>query len=498
MAPVALPTLAFRVSREKGYGSTKVRLMNAKSTIAPVGQAVLLLSWAIFSSPFSTAFAQVMTFTNPTPAEFDVFGISVAAVGTDRVLIGAQYDDEGGSDAGAAYLFSTNGVLLTTFTNPTPAGFDFFAHSVAAVGTDHVLIGASLAYTSGREAGAAYLFTTDGLLVTTFTNPTPAADDVFGHSVAGIGTDRVLIGAPWDDTGGSDAGAAYLFSTNGSLLTTFTNPTPAVSDEFGWSVATMGTDRVLIGADLDDTGGSDAGAAYLFSTDGTLLTTFTKPTPAVSDGFGFSVATLGADRVLIGAPGDDTGATDAGAAYLFSTNGILLTTFTNPAPAVRDWFGYSVTGVGTERVLIGAASDDTGGANDSGAAFLFSTNGLLLMTFTKPTPADRDWFGISVAAVGTDRVLIGAHLDDTGGSNAGAAYLFSAPSEVLTITLTSTNTAVISWPYPSTGFVLEENSTLETANWTGVTNSVSNDGLFNRVVVPLNTSNSFFRLKKNE
>src|SRR5436309_3853349 len=59
----------------------------------------------------------------------------------------------------------------------------------------------------------------------------------------------------------------------------------------------------------------------------------------------------------------------------------------------------------------------------------------------------------------------------------------------LTVTLTTTNTAVVSWPFPSTGFALEQNPTLGTTNWTSVTNGVSNDGSFNRVAVPANTGN---------
>ena len=51
---------------------------------------------------------------------------------------------------------------------------------------------------------------------------------------------------------------------------------------------------------------------------------------------------------------------------------------------------------------------------------------------TKPTPADYDWFGISVAAVGSDRVLIGANWDNTGADNAGAAYLLSTDGALLT------------------------------------------------------------------
>jgi hypothetical protein len=393
----------------------------------------LLLSLALWvlSSALADA-ALSTTFTNPAPAISDLFGNAVAAVGTDKVLIGAYFDDTGATDAGAAYLFSINGTLLTTFTNPTPAVSDFFGCSVAAVG-DKVLIGAYRDGTGATYAGAAYLFSTNGTLLTTFTNPTPATADFFGYAVAAVGADKVLIGAYLDDTGATVAGAAYLFSTNGTLLTTFTKPTPAASDSFGYAVAAVGTDKVLIGAYLDKTGATFAGAAYLFSTNGTFLTAFTNPTPAVTDFFGYSVAAVGTDKVLIGAINDDTGATDAGAAYLFSTNGTLLTTFTKPTPAAFDSFGYAVAAVGTDKVLIGAQFDDTG-AEDAGAAFLFSTNGTLLTTFTNPTPAYGDSFGYSVAAVGTNMVLIGAYSDNTGAANAGAAYLFGIePPSVTTL-----------------------------------------------------------------
>jgi hypothetical protein len=69
-----------------------------------------------------------------------------------------------------------------------------------------------------------------------------------------------------------------------------------------------------------------------------------------------------------------------------------------------------------------------------------------------------------------------------------------APS--LTVTLTPTNTVVVSWPFLSTGFVLEQNPSIGTTNWTSVTNSVSNDGSFKWVVVPASTGNKYYRLKK--
>src|SRR2546422_785193 len=104
-----------------------------------------------------------------------------------------------------------------------------------------------------------------------------------------------------------------------SLLITFTNPTPVVNDRFGASVAALGSDRLVIGA--SGAGDASAGEAYLFGANGTLLTTFTNPSPALNEYFGASVAAVGSNRVLIGAPYDNTTAPGSSAAYLFDTNG---------------------------------------------------------------------------------------------------------------------------------------------------------------------------------
>lgn len=77
---------------------------------------------------------------------------------------------------------------------------------------------------------------------------------------------------------------------------------------------------------------------------------------------------------MIGALDDNSGATEAGAVYLFSTNRVLLTTITNPTPALEDHFGYAVAAVGNDRIFVGAWGDNTG-SNNAGAAYLFTTNG---------------------------------------------------------------------------------------------------------------------------
>ncbi len=76
--------------------------------------------------------------------------------------------------------------------------------------------------------------------------------------------DFVLIGVTrHDNTLGNDVGQAHLFDLSGNLLQTFSNPTPAEGDRFG-HVAIDGN-RIVIGAPSDDTQGTDVGQAYLYT-----------------------------------------------------------------------------------------------------------------------------------------------------------------------------------------------------------------------------------------
>jgi hypothetical protein len=463
--------------------------------------AIIAINCAL---PTALAQTPVLTtaFTNPAPSKDDLFGRSVAALGSDRVIIGASgrtsaYTNE------AVYLFTTNGQLLTSFTNPIPADNIFYGEAVAAVGTDRVLVGT---YQSGFASGIErlFLFSTNGALVTTFTNPPGTGGSSFGRSVAALGSDRVLIAAPLDSALGAPNGLVHLFSTNGELLKTFTNPAPASAIDFGSSVTAVGSDGVLIGT----RGASDPGAVYLFNTNGALMATFTNPTPQSDERFGSSVAAFGSDRILIGAPRDGSAAPFGGAAYLLGTNGVLLTTFTNPSPAYSstgfpivdgDWFGISVASVGNNRVLIGAyANDAPNGMRYTGTAYLFSTNGTLLATVTNPVPTYSGSFGGAVAAFGSDRFLIGAPAFGFGATNAGRAYLFSIPPPPsLSVRLTVSNTVVISWPSPSTGFQLQQNTNrLGSVNWSNVTGTIQDNSTNRFIIVNSPLGQRFYRLFK--
>jgi hypothetical protein len=65
---------------------------------------------------------------------------------------------------------------------------------------------------------------------------------------------------------------------------------------------------------------------------------------------------------------------------------------------------------------------------------------------------------------------------------------------LLRVVLSRTNTVVVAWPAPSTGFSLQQNPTVGTTNWSGVTNGVFVVGSENQVIISPPVGNRFYRL----
>ncbi len=69
-------------------------------------------------------------------------------------------------------------------------------------------------------------------------------------------------------------------------------------------------------------------------------------------------------------------------------------------------------------------------------------------------------------------------------------------SPLLSIFHSTTNTVVISWPSPSSGFVLQQNQSLSTTNWVGTSQTPIDDGVTRSIVIKPPVGNWFFRLKQ--
>ncbi|NCC51056.1 MAG: hypothetical protein EOM20_07555 [Spartobacteria bacterium] len=363
---------------------------------------------------------------NPQPGYKDYFGQAVAPLGGDRFVVGAPRYQSVPTNAGTAHLFDQSGSLLVTFTNPAPEDNDHFGGAVACVGLDRVAVAAHMDDAGAQDAGTVYLFDTNGLLLVTLTNPAPVASDYFGATLTGIGDQRLAVGAYNNDAGAINAGCVYVFDLNGGLVCTLTNPVPRAHARFGAALAPAGTNKLLVGAPYDSPDGVfGIGSAWLYDLDGTLLLTLTNPTPESSDYFGCSLADIGDEFVAVGAQGDNTGATNTGCVYLFNYAGELVTTLTNPAANAYDYFGRSVACIGGAHLLAGASSADP---HNTGAAWIFSATGDLLAGMTNPAAGWDESFGYAVASLGATQYLVSVPYAPSGGygdnHKAGRVYIY--------------------------------------------------------------------------
>ena len=383
----------------------------------------------------------VFTLNNPTPALSDLFGYAVAISGM-RVVVGAFNDDTGATDAGSAYVYDlgsgTPTVPVATLNNPTPNATDEFGRAVAISGT-RVVVGALLNDTGANADGSAYVYdltsATPTVPVLTLNNPSPFGEDQFGNAV-GISGTLVVVGTYGDDAGAPDAGSTYVYDLNSATpdvpVMTLNNPTPALSDLFGYAVAISGT-KVAVGAPNDDTRTTDAGSAYLYdlssATPTTPVATLDAPSPSVDDQFGSAIAISGT-LVVIGSPQEGTGAFHAGSAYVYDLSSATPTvpafTLNNPNSSFLGGFGNAVAISGT-RVVVGEYSGSQTIFAD-GRAYVYdlssATPTVPVLTLNNPTPAREDQFGISVGISGT-LVVVGTYGDDDSGAvDSGSAYVY--------------------------------------------------------------------------
>lgn len=453
------------------------------------------------SSP--TPSIPVLQLTNPTPAESDSFGVTVGVSGS-RIVVAAYGDDTIASNAGAAYVFDlqsgTPGVPVATLTMPDGAQNDGLGNSLSISGDkvaigiegadagainagkvavfdlsspatpplvitspapqEHGYFGTSVALDGNRlvvgeyrkdlnvaDAGACHVYDlasgTPGTPTHTLKKVTPEAADYFGNAVA-VSGNTVLAGAFQDDTGDSESGSSYLFDLGSANplapTTTLNSPVTNSADRFGAAVAISG-DRVVVGSPDSESGASKAGRIRLFdmasSDPKSPVATIENPSPAADDGFGSAVGISGS-LVAVGTPGDDTGAANAGCIYIFNASApdpaIPQQVIPNPEPATGDEFGKSVA-ISGNLLVIGVGSDD-GDGTDSGRAYVFDLAGptptVPSRVLSNPSPASGDRFGDAVSIWGS-RVVIGAPYDDATGADSGKAYVFDLSSPTPTV-----------------------------------------------------------------
>jgi len=359
----------------------------------------------------------------------DYFGAAVS-VSSDLCIIGADGDDDKGTDAGAAYIFwfeDPNWVEEAKLTASDGQDYDYFGWSVSVRGNVCV-VGARGDDDNGLAAGSAYVFRFDGqqwLAEQKLTASDGATWDNFGWSVSIYGN-VCIVGAKNDYDNGDGSGSAYIFRYDGNQWIEEQKLTASDAQAeafFGWSVS-INSHVCLVGASGDDL---SAGAAYVFRYDQpnwieeAKLQAFDR---AENDWFGTSVA-IDDNVCVVGAIGDDDDGEQSGSAYVFRFDGdswVEEAKLTASDGTYYDVFGESVSIRGDVCAVSAPRNDDNG--DESGAAYIFryiDPNWVQEDKLTAFDGEDYDYFGSSVS-IDSGTAVVGA---DGKWQNTGGAYLYA-------------------------------------------------------------------------
>jgi hypothetical protein len=400
----------------------------------------LLVSIFIIPTLAEEEFQITAILQSPEPESLSKFGYSVAVSG-DMIVVGEFFANvESYMMAGKAHIFSLDGNLKATLLSPTPQRQGQFGNWVDISG-DIVAIGEFMAEVEGTYyAGKVHIFDSDGNFQATLQSPDPIYYGLFGLNLAII-EDAVVVSdmSFLEDT--PRAGKVQIFDLEGNLETTLLSPDPYSFDwanfessdpyyatwgygnpNFGFSTDGSG-DIIVVGEPYTLVGDKiGAGKAFIFDSDGNLLTTLQSPEPQELSGFGYRVAVRDGIVVVSEYYAEVEGHVRAGKVYVFDIDGNLLATLQSPEPEDNAVFGTSLATTG-DIVIVGMPVGDVVEINE-GSAYVFDLDGNLLATLQSVEPKEDAEFGYPVRVDG-DIIVVGEYLADLDeASRAGRVYVF--------------------------------------------------------------------------
>ena len=95
----------------------------------------------------------------------------------------------------------------------------------------------------------------------------------------------------------------------------------------------------------------------------------------------------------------------------------------------------------------------------------------------------------------SQQAMTGGNYSLVGGFWSLLAAVQTPGAPLLSIARTTTNTVAVSWPSPSTGWTLQQNTnSVRSLNWSNVTSGIQDDGTNKTYLVNPPTGNRYFRL----
>lgn len=387
----------------------------------------------------------------------------------DYMIIAAEYYSNGSSPGAAAYIYRRNGSAWELQQgNATCAG----NYCVREGGggnppaNPHVAIDGDYALLSGSTSGV-FVYKVDGSGIWQYDSTLANS----GRDVA-ISGNYAVVGDPYNDLDGSDAGVVYVYELSGGTWSLFDtvrrdectraiDPLNCANDHFGMNVAVSG-DYLIVGApdhnyDHNDTYSSTIGGAYVFHNNGSSFDLEEKlaradcsvPSICQADYFGYAVDIDGDYAIAgsrFGAHPDGTGS--VGSAHIYYRTGtswdqqahLAQSDYADPGVGNLDEFGTAVAITGSF-ALVGAPDYQS---QFLGKVFMFERSGATwsqVMSYQCDGSPYNCQLGETVAMDGNDYYGIAGDpnggspvtFGNTGGGGGGGVPEFSDYMYILTL-----------------------------------------------------------------
>lgn len=422
---------------------------------------------------------------------------------TNEAFALARYNSDGSPDTS----FGLNGKLMTV------VGTNDSAANAVQIQSDGRIVAAGTGNTGGSFAVVRY--NANGSLDTNFGGAGKAITPGGSANAMAIQPDGKIVVA--GKTSGSPQHFGIVRYTTNGVLDTSLGGTGMVSTSIGsggdaaQAVRIQSDGKIVvagysaIGTTLDislvryNTNGS---LDFSFGTFGRVTTDFGNGNAGV--GYGLAIQPDG--RIIVAGAAiipDVIGGSQYFALARYNTNGVLDASF-GSGGKVFTQVGFDQAGAASitlqldnKIVAAGLSFIDTNYQYavvrynpDGSLDNTYGTGGEVLVSFVD----GGDDNGAAVALDQTGRAVV------VGNANSlfGVARLLgdSAPAISLSISLTTSNTAVVYWPSPSTGWNLQQNNDLGTTNWVAPAETTNNDGTNKFITVNPPTGNRFYRLIK--
>ena len=359
------------------------------------------------------------------------FGSSLTIDG-EYIIVGAPYDDEVDSLAGAAYVFNRQGLQWIEQAKliPSDAIIEHTFGTAVALDDDYALIGAQNS-ADGTFKGSAYIFKRTGTQwneQTILLGSDVFSNDLFGRSVD-IDGDYAVVGT-------TRGASAYVFMRNGAKweektkLTTTNDPFL-----FGESVA-ISTPHIVVGSYKEDSFLNEGvsysvGAVHIFALESSSWSHQEKLTPPLPD----EASTRFGHRIAIDGERVAVLATRGSALYIFRRMDSMwvqearIETSTSSLTPLNLW----EVAMSAELVAVSGWFSNTEGTR-FGAVLLYEyadDQWIEQTILTSPEPCDFDVFGVGLD-LDEQHLVVGAPCRSSSGSHSDAVYIYSRTALALT------------------------------------------------------------------